>query len=175
MNLFFRLLWLSIMSPFRTRVSIMGPSRTPFTVFPTDLDLLMHMNNGVYFSILDLARIDLMKRAGMWSKLNKGGYYPVVAAETIQFQRSLEPFQRFEVETTLLGLDTKAFYIQQKFLRKGKHHATAVISARFIHKKRGPVDPHEIIALSGETSPVPELPGWVADWSKSMLGFREKS
>lgn len=153
----------------------MGPCTTSFMVFPTDLDLLMHMNNGVYFSILDIARIDLMKRANMWEKLTKGGYYPVVAAETIQFQRSLEPFQRFEVITTLLGLDSKAFYIQQRFERKGKHCATAIIAARFIHKKRGPVDPHEIIALSGENETPPELPNWVSDWSKSMLNLREKS
>lgn len=174
MNLLFRLLWTAFISRFRKTVPILGPCHTPFTVLPTDLDVLLHLNNGVYFSLMDLARVDLMVRTGLWKKLNKGGYYPVIALETIQFQRSLEPFQRFHIETTVLGWDTKAIYLQQRFVRKGKLHATAIVSSRFLQKKKGVVTPDEILHLFDPSLQSPTLPTWIEEWSKNMRELREK-
>jgi len=47
--------------------------RMTFRVVPTDLDVLGHMNNGVYFSLMDLGRIDLMIRTGAWKRLTALG------------------------------------------------------------------------------------------------------
>ena len=71
----------------------LGPCVTPFRVLPTDRDVLMHVNNGVYLSMMDVARVDLMYRAGLMGKLATRRWYPVVVAESIQFRRSLELFQ----------------------------------------------------------------------------------
>ncbi len=47
-----------------------------FRVLPTDLDVLGHMNNGVYLSIMDLGRMDLLQRSGIWSRLFGAGIFP---------------------------------------------------------------------------------------------------
>ena len=124
MNLFFRLLWTLLAARFRSPVSLMGPCTTPFRCLPTDLDVLRHMNNGVYLSLMDLARVDLINRAGLAKKITAQNWYPVVVAETIRFRKSLELFDVFTIETKIVGWDEKAFLLEQKFFRKeiGRAH-----------------------------------------------------
>src|SRR5690606_7589807 len=99
--------------------------RTPFRVLPTDLDVLGHMNNGVYLSIMDLGRMDLMIRAGAWARLRELGYYPVVSNQTISYRKSLQPWQRFELETRIVGYDAKAVFVEQRFVVAGEIYARA--------------------------------------------------
>jgi hypothetical protein len=40
-------------------------------------------------------------------ELRKRRWYPVVAAQTIQFRRSLYPFKKFQVTTEVVGWDGK--------------------------------------------------------------------
>ena len=103
MNKLLRLLWLLIVARFRPPCDLLEPCRTPFRVMPTDLDVLGHVNNGVYLSIMDLARVDLMIRASVFAKAKAQGWYPVVTAETIQFRRSLKLVQAFEIENAVIG------------------------------------------------------------------------
>ena len=65
-------------------------------VWPGDLDELWHVNNGVYLSMLDLARYELLKRSGVWGRMQQARLYPVVAAQTIAYRKSLRLGQRFE-------------------------------------------------------------------------------
>jgi acyl-CoA thioesterase FadM len=80
---------------------------TPFRVWPSDLDTLLHMNNGKYLSIMDLGRMDLMLRSGTWPRLKAAGWYPVLAGQTIAYYRSLNPWKTFEVHTRILGFDDR--------------------------------------------------------------------
>ena len=132
MNLFLRLLLLFLTAPFRPRAALFEPARKRFLVWPPDLDVLLHVNNGVYLSMLDVARVDLLLRSGLASKLWRKGLYPVVAAETIRFRRSLRLFQAFDIETTVLGSDDKAFLIQHRFLRDEELMAEAIVRSRFL-------------------------------------------
>ncbi|MFM0739211.1 thioesterase family protein [Paraburkholderia xenovorans] len=66
MSLIIRLLFLLFTSRRRTRLQVLDTCVTPFRVWFNDLDVLFHMNNGRYFTILDLARVDLMMRSGLW-------------------------------------------------------------------------------------------------------------
>ncbi len=166
MNLFFRLVWLRLFSRLRPACSVLGPCVTPFRVLPTDLDVLRHMNNGVYFSLLDLARVDLMLRAGLASKLDSLGWYTVVAAETIRFKRSLQLFQSFDVETTVFGWDEKVFAVRHRFLVAGDEVASAVIWARFLKRAGGGVAPKEVLEAAGYDGPDLPLPEWARHWSE---------
>lgn len=161
MNLIFRLLWLLTVSRFRSRCSVTGPVRTPFRVLPSDLDVLRHVNNGVYLSLLDLARTDLMIRSGLMRPVRERGWYPVVTAESIRFRRSLTLFQRFHVETRVLGWDEKSFYIEQRFLRHDDVAATALVAGRFLGPD-GSVAPADVVALAGVDPTPPDLPPWAA-------------
>jgi acyl-CoA thioesterase FadM len=166
MNLFLRLLLLFITFRFRPPCDVLGPSRKRFVVWPPDLDVLWHVNNGVYLSMLDVARVDLMLRSGMARRLTRAGIYPVVAAETIRFRRSLQLFQAFEVETRVLGWDDKAFLLEHRFLRGDELVAEAVVRARFLRRKGGSVASRELLQLIGREQPTPELPGWIAAWNQ---------
>jgi acyl-CoA thioesterase FadM len=165
MNLFLRLLLLLLTSRFRKRCDILGPVRKRFIVWPPDLDVLGHVNNGVYLSMLDVARVDLMLRAGVAGKLRARGLYPVVAAETIRFRRSLQLFQSFEVETRVLGWDEKAFIIEHRFLRGEELVAHAVIRSRFLRRKGGTVGSAELLEVVGKSGPSPQLPAWIEAWN----------
>lgn len=160
MNLLLRLLWTRVVSRFRSRCDPMGPVRTPFRVLPTDLDVLRHVNNGTYLSMLDLARTDLIMRSGLLEKLNEKGWFAVVASESIRFRQSLRLFQRFVVETRVVGWDDRAIYIHHRFLRGDDVVAVAFIAARFLRRGGGTVDPAEVIALENPPPQQPPLPPW---------------
>ncbi|MDP3207550.1 MAG: thioesterase family protein, partial [Rhodoglobus sp.] len=110
MNLIFRTILQLIRSRRRSPLKITEVARAPFRTLLTDIDVLGHMNNGVYFSIMDLGRMDMMIRSGAWAKLREHGMYPVMVNETISFRKSLNLGQKFVLETRLVGLDVKAVY-----------------------------------------------------------------
>lgn len=169
MNMIFRLVLTWIVSRFRTQVPILGPCRTPFRCWPTDLDALMHMNNGKYFSLLDLARLDLMTRAGMVSKIAKAAWYPVVTGETMKFKKSIKLLDTFDIETSVLSWDEKAFILKQRFLKKDLVFAEAIVRARFLKKSGGSVSPKEIWALVGEEPSAPALEPWIQNWNQHQI------
>lgn len=166
MNLFLRLLLLLLTAPFRPRCEVLGPSRKAFVVWPPDLDVLWHVNNGVYLSMLDVARVDLLLRSGAAGRLRRAGHYAVVAAQTIRFRRSLKLFDRFDVETRVIGWDDKAFLIEHRFLRKGEIVAEAMVRLRFLKRRGGTVRSSELLELLGVPQPSPPLPEWVEAWNR---------
>jgi YbgC/YbaW family acyl-CoA thioester hydrolase len=134
-------------------------------VLPTDLDVLRHVNNGVYLSMMDLARVDLMTRAGLARKLRQRGWYPVVVAQTIRFRRSLTLCQSFTIETRVLGWDEKAFVLEQRFERGTEAVANALVRARFLSTAGEKIAPHDVLALVGESGSSPALADDVARWN----------
>lgn len=169
MNLLFRLFFLTFASARRGPVSIFGPCVTPFRCWFTDLDVLRHMNNGKYFSIMDLARVDLMIRAGLWKKLSQKGWYPVVVAETMRFRKSLKPLQKFNIVTRVIGWDEKAFIVTETFMVGDIVYAEAIIRARFLKRAGGIVLPAELLELAGESNATaPQMPDWVEAWNKAQ-------
>jgi YbgC/YbaW family acyl-CoA thioester hydrolase len=172
MNRWLRLLWLMLTVRRRPAVPPLGPCRTPFRVWPTDLDVFRHMNNGIYLTIMDLARMDLMLRSGFWPKVQAQGWYPVVVAETIQFRRSLNLFERFEIETRVLGWDDKAVVLEQQFWRRGEPVAHALVRARFLKVAGGNVTPREIAPVVGFGPESPPLGDYAARWNAEQAGFQ---
>lgn len=166
MNLLFRMLWLSIRARFRPKLGLFDTAVTPFRVWPTDLDPLMHMNNGKYLSIMDLGRLDLMIRSGTWAKLKQLSWYPVVAGQTIAYYRSLNPGRRFDIHTRVLGLDDRWGFLEQSFVSGGVVCAKAVVRTRFLKRSGGSVSHDEFEAEFGTTPGSENIPMWVLEWSK---------
>ena len=148
MNLVFRFFSL-IVSRFicRQPLDLRDVSRLQMRVWPVDLDFVGHMNNGRYLSIMDLGRIDLMLRANYFWPLFREGVYPVVVSEAIRFRRSLRPFQKFHLDTQLVGIDEKHFFIKQVFFVGDQVMAEGVVKARFILKKQGPLMSRDVFAV----------------------------
>lgn len=153
MNLYFRFIFLLIKRVFLKKpLDLFDPCETTFWVNPLDLDMNMHMNNGRYLSIMDLGRFDLMIRAGVFWTYIKKGYYPVVFSESIRFKKSLQPFQTFNMITTIESWDEKDFYISQKFVVKGEMIAEGYIRGRFKQRgRKGSVPTPEVFSVGGKT------------------------
>lgn len=155
MHMFFRtMLHALILSRRGPKLGFGDVSRSRFRVVPTDLDILRHMNNGVYLSIMDVARFDMLMQNGVMAIFNRLGWYPVVVAETISFRKSLQLWQRFTIESKILGFDDQAVFLEQRFVRPGPDgapevYARAVVRARILKKSGGVVKVAEIAEASG--------------------------
>lgn len=167
MNLYLRLLAMMVRARLRPRrrLSLWDGATTPFRVWPTDLDVLGHMNNGKYLTIMDLARVDLMMRSGFWRRLRERGWYPVVAGQTITYRRSLQPFQRFDVRTDVLGAEGQWLYLQQVFCSRGQEVAHAVVRARFLRREGGSVSVEELFDEAGKPERDLTVPAWIPQWT----------
>ena len=148
----------------RTSCPVTGPCISTLRVYPNDLDVNGHVNNGFYLTYADLGRMDLLLRSGNFRKILNQGWYPVVVAETIRFHKSLKLFQRFNITTEVIGWDEKNFLLQQSFERNNEVVALAVINARFLSRKGGSVSTAEFMELLEITESSKPIPAWIEGW-----------
>jgi acyl-CoA thioesterase FadM len=168
MNLWLRLLYELLTWRLRTRESWQSVGRRTFRVWPTDLDIYKHMNNGVFLTLLDVSRYDLALRSGTWQAWKKKGWYPVVVAENVTFRKSLTLWQSFDIESKVIGWDDQAFYFEQRFVVADEIYTKAIVRVRFLKRSRGILSPQEVIdAGGGWEGESPQLPKWVKDWAES--------
>jgi acyl-CoA thioesterase FadM len=149
----------------RPKLHVHDVARKRFRVWPADIDFLNHMNNGVYLSIMDLGRMDLLIRAGAWTELRRRGIYPVVVSETISFRKSLQPWQKYTVESHVAGYDQKAVYLEQRFVVNGEIYAQGFIRGRFLKKTGGTLSTNELAEVLGVDRSELTLPSWLERWS----------
>ena len=171
--MFFRTLLHTLLSRSGPRLGHYDVTRTRFLTLPTDMDILRHMNNGVYLSIMDIARFDMLQRNGVWAIFSKRGWYPVVVSETISFRKSLTLWQRFTVESRILGFDSKAVYVEQRFVRPGADgapeiYAQGYIRGRFLKRTGGVVGIDELIDAVGAVPEDSIVPEWLLEWSTDV-------
>lgn len=164
-NLLFRLLWLMVTVRRKPRLDFRDVDRLRMRARWTDLDQLRHVNNGVFLSMMDLGRVDLMVRSGVWKQLMDAGIYPVVAAQTITYRKSLQWRQRFVLETRMAGYHDKALFVEQRFVVDGEIYARAFVKARFLKRSGGTVPIDELNAIAGEDLTRIPLEGWVQRWA----------
>jgi acyl-CoA thioesterase FadM len=161
-----RLLAIALASLMRPRRGVLETSVIRPRVWPNDLDLNLHMNNGRYLSLMDLGRVDLMFHGGVGLWL-KRGRQPLVAASFCRHFKPLGLFQSFELHTRVVGWDAKWVYFEQRFMRRGTLHALGAIKALVADPGRL-VPTQEFLAdqlLDGVEAPA--LPDWVRDWLKA--------
>jgi acyl-CoA thioesterase FadM len=108
-------------------------SELAFRVWPTDLDTSLHMNNGRYLTIMDLGRLDLMVRSGLWRAVLRHRWTPIANAVHIRFRRELGPLQTFTLRTELQSWTTSIVVMQQRFIFAGGQRAGEIAaSALFV-------------------------------------------
>ena len=168
MNLWLRLAIFFLTVRFRSRCSVLGPTVLKFRVLPSDLDLLGHLNNGKYLTILDICRLDLVTRSGLLRELTKRRWYPVVAAQTIQFRRSLYPFKKFQVTTEVVGWDEKYFFIRHLLTADSELVALALIAKRFLGPRAARLAPRQILNILGQAPAPPQTPPWLVRWLEDL-------
>lgn len=174
MNLYFRMLLLRLRGRQWPTVSLWDAVTIPFRVNAADLDLLRHMNNGRYLSLLDLGRIDVLVRSGFWAVVKQRGWYPVVSAQSITYRKSLTLGQRFELTTRFIGFDGRATYAEQIVHVRGVVHAHAIVQTRFLRRAGGIVTQSELLEAAGG-APALELPDEVAVWAHAAHSLSSRT
>lgn len=180
MNLIFRLVAICIGYLFeRKRQNVLDTSKIPFRVWPLDLDMNIHMNNGRYLSIMDLGRLDLLVRLGIMTLVIKNKWMPVLAAAQIRYRVQLHPFEKFRLHTNIVWWDEKWFYIEQRFLcTRGKRDdvvaAIAVVKGSFYCKaEKRTVPTDTLIDLIGAHDVArPERPKFIKEWQEAEEEMR---
>ncbi len=148
MNLYIRLFFMFLTARFKSAVSIFDPFETKHRVWLNDIDVFLHMNNGRYFTITDLARMEWLIRAGIWKKMKPLGIYPVMAGETAQFRGSLLPFQKYSIVTRLMGWDERFIYVEHLFKARDKVYAVMTVKTRMVSKDGQRYSPQFMLELA---------------------------
>ena len=164
MNLWLRLIWYALTAWRR-------PALTPpdtagsldFRVWPTDLDISLHMNNGRYLTLMDIGRLDFLVRSGLWRAVTKNGWTPIASAIAIRYRRELRPFATFRLETRLVSWAEASVVMEQVFvLTSGPHAGQVAARALFkggiySRKERTFIDTGRMMAEIGVTAVSPPL------------------
>lgn len=132
MKLWFRMIWYLLTVFWRPKISLPEePSRLRSIVWPSDLDTSMHMNNGIYLTIMDLGRLDLMVCGGLWNLIWTRNLTPIASAIKIRYRREMRPWNAFTLHTKIACWDETFVVIAQDFIlesgpRKGQVAAQAL-------------------------------------------------
>ena len=91
------------------------------------------------------------------------------------FRRPLEPFQRFELATRLVGWDEKWWWFEQSFEVAGKIHAVGRVKALF-RARQANVPPKALLAAIGRADmPSPPLSEPIRLWQQAEEAERRLS
>ena len=156
----------------RPRLHPLDDSVIRFRVWPNDLDVNLHMNNGRYLTLMDLGRLDLVVRIGVLGTLRRRRWNPVVGSLQIRYRRSLLPFQEYDIRTRLLCWDERWFFLDQRFERGGNLIAVALVKGLFLGPG-GRVPTQQVVDASGYRIDSPPPPGAVVAWEEAERVLRE--
>ena len=133
-NLWLRLLWYAMTTAQRGRLAMPElASEITFRVWPTDLDVFLHVSNGRYLSIMDLGRTDLIVRSGLWHAMTAHGWTPIASTILIRFRREMRLFDKFRLQTRLVAWSGSSVVIEHQFVLIGGKN-DGQVSARALFK-----------------------------------------
>lgn len=168
MILLFRFVLTMLMAAFRPKIGPLDSSVVHFTVLPHDCDLNIHLNAGRFLSFMDISRVELLARMRVLRRVLRRGWRPVVGGVVIRYRRSVEPFERFTVQSRVVGWDDKWFYIEHDLNRNDGSLAATAYARTLLRKKDGTVHPRELIEMMGlADTGSPPLPAFVEDWRRA--------
>lgn len=180
MNLLLRMIKVFISSFFRAKLpTIFSASELTFRVWPNDLDTNLHMNNGRYFTIMDLGRFDLVLRNGLMHFMMRHKSVPVLAAATARFRLSLEPFQKYKLVSRVICWDEKWVYMEQRFIicggnKDGAVAAIGIVKGGFLDKKKKEMVPtNNILKELDFTEKSPPFPPHIKSWAEAEDKLRD--
>ncbi len=136
MNLYLRLMRVLFLSFFRSRLHPKEEAITRFRVWPHDMDAFGHMNNGRYLQIMDVARVDWMRRTRVLDYILKEGCSALLGGTVIRHCKQLGPFRTYTVHTSVMAWEERWVFIKHEFRTK-KGELSAVGYTRAAIRRRG--------------------------------------
>ena len=133
MNLWLRLLIYLLGAPFRAALAPpFDVSRLSMRVWPNDLDVNLHMNNGRYLTVMDIGRLDLIMRMGLAREARRCRWMPVLSAAKIRFRRELRLFDKFTLETRILWWAKTQFVMEHRIIAVSGRNAGHVAAVAYM-------------------------------------------
>jgi acyl-CoA thioester hydrolase len=83
-----------------------------------DLDPMGHMNNAVYLTWIETARIEFLRRLGAFDRPDTGGMAMILAHAEIDFRAAISYGDEVEIGVRTARLGTKSFDLEYE-LRRG--------------------------------------------------------
>ncbi|SFF50728.1 Acyl-CoA thioesterase FadM [Fontimonas thermophila] len=164
---FWRTIWVLLSWRLRGPVGLFDPSSITLRVMPGEIDFNLHMNNGRYFSAADIGRLDWGLRSGLWRRALRHGWRAVAGDSNARFSISLQPLQRYRLDSRLLGWNEKWFFCEHCFVRNGRVCAVVLVRYLFL-SRRGKVPPTKVLQMCGYDAVSPPLPDWVLHWHQAQ-------
>lgn len=146
MNLYFRLFKVLILAFYRNRITTQNLYNEVGTrIYPNDLDINLHVNNGRYLTLCDLGRIDMFVRSGLSKVMLKKKWIPVVGSVTMKFIKPLHVFDRITITSQVTHWDEKYFYSTHCIYRKKVLVSEGTSRSLIVCRKTGRVTPDQVI------------------------------
>jgi acyl-CoA thioesterase FadM len=164
MYLWIRLARVLVNARYGQKVDVLGTSTLHFRVLPHDLDVNVHMNNARYLALMDLGRIDLMMRCGLWRTVSVKKRQAIIGGALVRFRRPLKPFQLFTLSSRLLCWDERWLYIEHRIETKDAPACLTVVRGAFLD--RGTiVPPAQLMTEHDVTIKALPVPTWIKEWN----------
>lgn len=163
MNLYLRLLCTWLRARLKPSIRFGDTIEMRLRVWPNDIDVMGHMNNGRYLTVLDLALVEYFTRAGFLKVLLRRGWRPMLGGSMISFRRGLKPLSCYTLRFAVSCWDDRWNYLRFEFVGDGRTMASGHAKGAIVGAK-GIVSTAETHATLGvdETSPV--FPASIAAW-----------
>jgi acyl-CoA thioesterase FadM len=163
MNLYLRLLWTLLRAPFKPRIALGDTIELKLRVWPNDLDVNGHMNNGRYMTITDLAIIEYFSRSGFLRVMLAKGWRPMLGGSMISFRRGLQSFKAYTLRFSMLCWDERWSYMRFEFLRADQTMAVGHAKGAIVGRQ-GIVSSSETLDALGLSVTSPAFPPSVQAW-----------
>lgn len=133
-------------------------------VWPGDLDINGHMNNGRYLTLIDLMLVEYFVRSGFARAMLKAGWRPMSGGAVITYRKGLMPGQRYRLRFGLAAADGHWNFMRFEFLREDGTLCAAGYMKGAAVSRQGLVPNAESWARVGQTFVARPLPEAVQHW-----------
>lgn len=134
MRLRLRLLLLVFASFFRQRLRLVDENVLRLCVLPNDVDVT-RLSSDRYLPLMDLGRINIVLRAGLFRSLVRNRWIPVARVVSMRYRHPLRIFQRFSLRSRVAYWDAEWAWIEHRFERHGRTTAIGIVKVGFIGPK----------------------------------------
>lgn len=151
------------------KVPVLDDIRLPLRIWPTDIDIYLHVNNGRYLTLMDFGRYAHTQRTGLLTQMLRRRWIPVVGSATVSYLRELRTFEPVELVTRLACWDEKWFFYEHRFERPSDRQVLALGAVKGVARHKGrTVPPSELVRAVGYDGLSPLPPEHIARWRESM-------
>jgi acyl-CoA thioesterase FadM len=148
MRLRIRMLLLILASFFRRRLSLVDENVLRLRVLPNDVDVT-RLSSDRYLPLMDLGRINIVLRAGLFWTLVRKRWIPLARVVTMRYRYPLKMFQSFELRSRVVYWDAEWAWTEHRFERNGRTTAIGIVKVAF-RDRRAIVPLEKLMAAAGE-------------------------